>query len=115
MLRIRARVDTMTKPMEMTAITCDRVWNRILSERFFCWKCEFISFLKQRALGDQKVLLFFILLMVLQEMCQFQFICEVFKVIIGINIYKSELTNASGFYKRRKSAEKFKMVTADGS
>ena len=72
-------------------------------------------FLKQRALGDQKVLLFFILLMVLQEMCQFQFICEVFKVIIGINIYKSELTNASGFYKRRKSAEKFKMVTADGS
>ena len=45
-----------------------------------------LVFLKQRALGDQKVLLFFILLMVLQEMCQFQFICEVFKVIIGINI-----------------------------
>ena len=113
-LRIRARVDTMTKPMEMTAITCDRVWNRILSERFFVGNVN-LFFLKQRALGDQKVLLFFILLMVLQEMCQFQFICEVFKVIIGINIYKSELTNASGFYKRRKSAEKFKMVTADGS
>ena len=114
MLRIRARVDTMTKPMEMTAITCDRVWNRILSERFFVGNVN-LFFLKQRALGDQKVLLFFILLMVLQEMCQFQFICEVFNVIIGINIYKSELTNASGFYKRRKSAEKFKMVTADGS
>ena len=46
-----------------------------------------LVFLKQRALGDQKVLLFFILLMVLQEMCQFQFISEMFKVIIGIKIY----------------------------
>lgn len=61
MLRIRARVDTMTKPMEMTAITCDRVWNRILSERFFVVNVN-LFFLKQRALGDQKVLLFFILL-----------------------------------------------------
>ena len=87
MLRIRARVDTMTKPMEMTAITCDRVWNRILSERFFVGNVN-LFFLKQRALGDQKVLLFFILLMVLQEMCQFQFICEVFKVIFGMKIYK---------------------------
>ena len=75
-----------------------------------------LVFLKQRALGDQKVLLFFILLMVLQEMCQFQFICEVFKVIIGKKyLYVSELTNRARFYKRRKSAEKFKMVTTDGS
>ena len=43
-LRIRARVDTMTNPMEITAITCDRVWNMILSEKFFCWKCEFSFF-----------------------------------------------------------------------
>ena len=74
-----------------------------------------LVFLKQRALGDQKVLLVFILLMVLQEMCQFQFICEVFKVIIGMNVYQSELTNRARFYKRRKSAEKFKMVTTESS
>ena len=80
----------MTNPMEMTAITCDRVWNRILGEKFFFANVNLV-FLKQRALGDEKVLLFFILLMVLQEMRQFQFICEVFKVIIGIDIYDMNL------------------------
>ena len=80
----------MTNPMEMTAITCDRVWNRILGDKFFFANVNLV-FLKQRALGDQKVLLFFILLMVLQEICQFQFICEVLKVIIGTNIYDMNL------------------------
>ena len=104
----------MTNPMEITAITCDRVWSLIQSGKFFVENVNLVFF-KRRALGDQKVLLFFTLLMVLQEMCQFQFICEVFKVIIGINIYQSELTNRARFYKRRKSAEKFKMVTTESS
>ena len=43
-LRIRARVDTMTKPMEITAITCDRVWNRILGEQFFVGNVNLVLF-----------------------------------------------------------------------
>ena len=59
-LRIRARVDTMTNPMEITAITCDRVWNRILGEKIF--ENVNLVFLKQRALGDKKspVVLYFV-------------------------------------------------------
>ena len=104
----------MTNPMEITAITCDRVWNRILGEKIF--ENVNLVFLKQRALGDKKVLLFFILLMVLQEMCQFQFICEVFKVIIGKNIYMYlNLPTGHDSTSVEKSAEKFKMVTTGGS